>query len=107
MIELTEANTQEKVKEAGADGGYGSYANYEYLEERGIEGYIPDDHFQQYKSGVYHKEENRYHYTNFTYDAASDRYVCPEGKRLIYGKTRTEKIESCQWNHFVSLFYKR
>ncbi|MBM4066763.1 MAG: transposase [Planctomycetes bacterium] len=55
MIEQTEVNTQEKVKEVAADGGYGSYANYEYLEERGIEGYIPDDHFQQYKSGEYQK----------------------------------------------------
>ena len=35
MIEKTELNTQEKVKEVGADSGYGSYANYEYLEERG------------------------------------------------------------------------
>ncbi|MDN3511207.1 MAG: transposase [Candidatus Jettenia sp.] len=101
MIEKTEANTQEKVKEVGADGGYGSYANYEYLEERGIEGYIPDDHFQQYKSGEYQKEENRYHYTNFIYDAASDSYVCPEGKWLTYWKTRTNKTEGRQWNHKV------
>ena len=101
MIEKTELNTQEKVKEVGADSGYGSYANYEYLEERGIEGYIPDDHFRQYKSGEYQKEENRYHYTNFTYDSASDSYVCPEGKRLVYWKTRTNKTDSRQWNHKV------
>ena len=56
MIEKTELNTQEKVKEVGADSGYGSYANYEYLEERGIEGYIPDDHFRQYKSGEYQRK---------------------------------------------------
>ncbi len=93
MIEQTELNTQEKVKEVAADCGYGSYANYEYLEERGIEGYIPDDHFRQYKSGEYQKEENRYHYTNFTYDSASDSYVCPEGKRLTYWKTRTNKTD--------------
>ena len=101
MIEQTEVTTREKVKEVAADGGYGSYANYEYLEERGIEGYIPDDHFQQYKSGAYQKEENRYHYTNFTYDAASDSYVCPEWNRLTYWKTRTQKTESRQWNHKV------
>ena len=35
------------------------------------------------------KEEHRYHYTNFTYDAVSNSYVCPEGKRLTYWKTRT------------------
>ena len=62
-----------------ADSGYGSYSNYEYLDQKGIDGYVPDDHFQQYKSGEYQKEDNRYHYSNFTYDALSDSYVCPEG----------------------------
>lgn len=101
VIEQTELNTQEKVKEVAADCGYGSYANYEYLEQREIDGYVPDSNFQQYKSGEYKKEENRYHYTNFTYDAASDSYVCPEGKRLTYWKTRTNKTESRQWNHKI------
>jgi transposase len=101
MIEQTESNTQEKVKEVAADCGYGSYANYEYLEQREIDGYVPDSNFQQYKSGEYKKEENRYHYSNFTYDSASDSYVCPEGKRLTYWKTRTNKTDSRQWNHKV------
>ncbi|GJQ23597.1 MAG: hypothetical protein HBSAPP01_13870 [Candidatus Brocadia sapporoensis] len=30
LVEKTEANTQEKVKEVAADCGYESYANYEY-----------------------------------------------------------------------------
>src|SRR3972149_3806136 len=60
VIEQVESNTQEKVKEVAADCGYGSYANYEYLEQRGIDGYVPDSNFQQYKSGEYEKEENRY-----------------------------------------------
>ncbi|MEB2309606.1 MAG: hypothetical protein OZ917_09945, partial [Candidatus Brocadiaceae bacterium] len=81
MMEQTESNTQEKIKEVATDCGYGSYANYEYLEQREIDGYVPDDHFQQYKSGEYQKEEHRYHYSNFPYDSASDSYVCPEGKR--------------------------
>ncbi len=101
VIEQTESNTQEKVKEVAADCGYGSYAQYEYLEQRGIDGYVPDSNFQQYKSGAYEKEENRYHYTNFAYDSASDRYVCPEGKRLTYWKTRTNKTDSREWHHKV------
>ena len=68
VIEQTELNTQGKVKEVAADCGYGSYANYEYLEQREIDGYVPDSNFQQYKSGEYEKEENRYHYSNFKYD---------------------------------------
>src|SRR3989337_827742 len=101
VIEQVESNTQEKVKEVAADCGYGSYANYEYLEQREIDGYVPDSNFQQYKSGEYEKEENRYHYSNFKYDSASDSYVCPEGKRLTYWKTRTNKTDSRQWNHKV------
>src|SRR3990167_6256292 len=73
MIEQTESNNQGKVKEVAADCGYGSYANYEYPEQREIDGYVPDSNFQQYKSGEDEKEENRYHYSNFTYDAARDR----------------------------------
>lgn len=68
MVEQTESNTQETVKKTAADSGYGSYANCEYLEQRGIDGYFPDDHFQQYKSREYQKEENRYRYSNFQYD---------------------------------------
>ncbi len=65
------------------------------------DGYVPDRNFQHYKSGEYEKEENRYHYTNFTYDAARDNYVCPEGKRLEYWKSRTKKTMSHQWNHKI------
>ena len=56
VIEQVESNTPEKVKEVAADCGYGSYANYEYLEQRGIDGYVPDSNFQQYKSGEYQKK---------------------------------------------------
>jgi len=101
MMEQTESNTQEKVKEVAADCGYGSYANYEYLDQRGIDGYVPDDHFQQYKSGECQKEEHRYHYSNFICDAASDRYVCSEEKRLTYGKIRIKKTDNRQCNHKV------
>ena len=101
MIEQTESNTGKKVDEATADSGYGGYASYEYLEERGIDGYVPDKYFHQYKTGEYKKEENRYHYSNFKYDASADSYICPEGKRLKYCKTRKKKTKSRQWNHKV------
>ena len=101
MIEQAELNTGKKVEEVSADSGYGGYASCEYLEKREIDGYVPDMYFHQYKSGEYQKEENRYHYSNFKYDAASDSYMCPEGKRLTYWKTRKKKTESRQWNHKV------
>lgn len=101
MIEQTETNTNEEVKEVAADSGYGSYSNYEYLEQRGIDGYVPDFYFQQYKTGEYKKEENHYHYSNFQYNESTNSYVCPEGKRLAYWKTRKNKSGSRQWNHKV------
>ncbi len=101
MIEQTETNIKETVEEVAADSGYGSYATYEYLEEKGIDGYVPDDHFRQYKSGEYEKEENRYHYSNFKYDESTDSYICPEGKPLKYWKTRKNKTRRRQWNHKV------
>ncbi len=101
MIEQTETNIKETVEEVAADSGYGSYANYEYLEQKEIDGYVPDDHFQQYKNGEYEKEENRYHYSNFKYDESTDSYICPEGKPLKYWKTRKNRTRKRQWNHKV------
>lgn len=101
MIEQTELNTGKRVDEATADSGYGDYASYEYLEERGIDGYVPDMYFHQYKLGEYKKEENRYHYSNFTYEESTDSYLCPEGKKLKFSKVRKKKTKTRQWNHKV------
>ena len=99
LIEQSESNSTEEVKEASADCGYGNYETYEYLEEKGIDGYVPDLQFQQYKTGKF--KDDRYHYSNFEYDESMDSYTCPEGKRLKYWKTRTNKTKKRQWNHKV------
>jgi transposase len=100
-IEKAEANTGQAVKEVLGDSGYHSYENYEYLDQKKIDGYIPDQDFQKYKTGVYQREENRYHYTNFRYDEETDSYICPEGQRLSYCRTRKKKSKSRKWNHKV------
>ena len=99
MIEQSESNSDEKVKESTADCGYGNYETYEYLEKKGIEGYVPDLQFDQYKKGKF--KEDRYHYSNFEYDETTNSYTCPEGKLLKYWKTRTNKTKKRQWNHNV------
>ena len=99
MIEQSESNSNEEVKEATADCGYGNHENYEFLEGHGIDGYVPDLKFQQYKKGMF--KEDRYHYSNFEYDESTNSYTCPEGKRLKYWKTRTNKTKERQWNHNV------
>jgi len=99
MIEQSESNSNEKVEESTADCGYGNYETYEYLDEKGIDGYVPDLQFHQYKKGKL--KEDRYHYSNFEYNESTDSYTCPEGKRLKYWKTRTNKTKKRQWNHKV------
>jgi transposase len=101
MIEQSESNTEQEVEEVVADSGYGSYANYEYLENKRIDGYVPDNYFQKFKTGEYDKEENRYHHTNFTFDSSTNSYICPEGKTLKIWKTRMNKTKSREWNHNV------
>lgn len=88
MIEATEEVTGEQVKEIIADSGYASYDNFEYLSEKGKEGYIPDQYFEKVKHGEYDKPENKYHKENFTYDKEKDLYICPEGKELRFYKDR-------------------
>lgn len=99
MIEKSESNTKQRVEEITADCGYGSYENYEYLEQKKIDGYVPDNDFHKFKSGEYDKEDKRYHLSNFKYDPSTDSYICPEGRRLNYWKTRKNKTKSRQWNH--------
>ena len=101
MIEKNESNVGGALEDITADSGYSSYDNYEYLEAKGINGFVPDQYFHKYKSGEYEKEENRYHHTNFKYDESDDSYICPEGKKLVYWKTRTKKSKTRQWNHKV------
>jgi transposase len=101
MIEQTETNTREPVEEVVADSGYGNYTSYEYLEEKGIDGYVPDNNFRQYKNGEYDTEGNRYHYSNFKYNESTDSYICPEGKPLTYWKSRKNKTKKRQWHHKV------
>jgi transposase len=101
MIDQSESNIKQEVKEVAADSGYGSYANYEYLENKQIDGYVPDNYFQKFKAGEYDKKENAYHYTNFTFDSSRNCYICPEGKTLKFWKARRNKTKSRNWNHNV------
>ena len=88
MIEKTEENTSRKVREVLADAGYSSYDNYEYLNDKNIDGYIPDDHFSQVNSKSYKQTSKRYHHENFMFDKNNNCYICPEGKNLKFYKKR-------------------
>jgi len=80
MVEAVEQNLGTLPQEASADAGYSSYENLEYIQQRGLDAYIPDDFFVVLeKKG---ESEKRYHKSNFQYDEMRDVYICPEGQDL-------------------------
>jgi transposase len=82
LVEETEENTGEKPLEVLGDSGFSSYENLQYLEEREIEGYIPDQRLESLRRGrCQHPEFQR---DRFRYDEREDKYRCPMGKPLSY-----------------------
>jgi transposase len=88
MIEATEQNTGNKVKEVYADAGYSSFENYREIGERKIDAYIPDQEYEKLKE----HSENPYDKQYFQYDGRTDSYRCPQGWKLIYFKTRHDRF---------------
>ena len=77
-----EENTGDIPTAILADSGFSSYENLQYLEERDIEGYIPDQKMESIRKGTYKHPE--FHKSRFAHDEESDRYTCPMGKMLPY-----------------------
>ena len=69
-------------KAAVADAGYGSYTNYMYLLTHGISPYVKYNTYRLEKQ----KGISRYNSLNFRFDG--DKYICPEGKQLVFEKER-------------------
>ena len=84
MIEQTEENIGEKIEKINADSGYASLANYEELEKRQIDTYMPDRGFIMEKEGKLKDEKNRFCRGNFRYEKENDCYLCPAHKRLSF-----------------------
>ena len=77
MVEASQENTGEKVKEVSADAGYYKINEIEKLEEQGVECYVAINVSQ---SQVKDKEQG----LQFTYLPEEDRYLCGEGRSLKY-----------------------
>ena len=84
LTEQVEANTGEIPVSLLADSGFSSYENLQYLEKRGIEGYIPDQRMESIRKGT--SKHPEFHKGRFTYDEKSNTYTCPLGKTLRYKK---------------------
>jgi transposase len=82
LVEQTEENTGDKPLEVLGDSGFSSYENLEYLEGKGIEGYMPDQGMESLRKGSRRHQE--FHRSRFRYDKTEDCYICPMGKPLPY-----------------------
>lgn len=82
LVEQTEENTGDKPLEVLGDSGFSSYENLEYLEGKGIEGYMPDQGMESLRKGSRRHQE--FYRSRFRYDKAEDCYICPMGKPLPY-----------------------
>ncbi|SFF30802.1 IS1182 family transposase [Spirosoma endophyticum] len=67
-----------------ADAGYCSGENYEQLEARGLDGFIPPH-------GKYKDERSGFHY-----DIPSDSYTCSQGKRLGFDRLVVDKQDNAK-----------
>lgn len=68
------------TKVISADAGYGSQANYEFLEVKNIKGYVKYNYFH-YDQKIKVKN-NPFLVQNLFYNAQEDFYVCPIGQRM-------------------------
>lgn len=88
-----------------ADGGYGSEPNYQYvMEDLKKKALITYDMYRKEQQRKYQKDP--FKISNWAYDATSNSYTCPNGKRLNYqydsthtdqnGFKRQFKIYECE-----------
>lgn len=93
LLKNTMENLQEEdlqVEEVLADAGYSSGHALQVLEDLNITGYIPN--FGQYKASR----------EGFIYDAANDRYVCSQGKYLLFKKITHRKRDNFKTRSYRS-----
>lgn len=82
LTEQVEKTIGDRPAEILGDSGYSSYENLEYLESKGIDGYIPDQRMESIRKGTTSHPE--FHKGKFKYDKTTDAYTCPMGKVVAY-----------------------
>ena len=81
-------------KRAGADAGYGSEENYEYLEQKGIEAFVKYPGYYAECTGKGKNQKNPFYWQNLYYNKEQDYFVCPMGQHLTYQKTVKQKTKT-------------
>ncbi|AKB30490.1 Mobile element protein [Methanosarcina siciliae T4/M] len=72
-----------------ADAGYFSYGNLEFLQEEGIDAYIPDNFYKAEKEG----KTRKFRKSLFTYDEEKDCYYCPAAFEIPFTRIQKRKGE--------------
>lgn len=83
MYEQVIENTGKKPEEVSADCGYYDGENYMYIEQNGIDAYIPDQMFEKETDEEGNIKISKFDRRNFTYNKEDDTYSCPAGKKLV------------------------
>jgi len=81
--------TGKDPKKLSADSGYGNQENYEYLKKKKIKNFVKYTYFHKEQKKSF--QEQKYNWQNMPYDEINDEFICPEGKKLKYSQTKTEK----------------
>jgi transposase len=83
QIELAEENLGGLLEgtKLSMDNGYFNGPNLRYLEEKGVDGYIPDSKQAQETKGK-KMEDCPYSKEKFDYDEEKDQFICPNGEIL-------------------------
>jgi transposase len=93
LLKNTITNLQQgdlRIEEVLADAGYSSGEALQALEDNHIEGYIPN--FGQYKNSR----------EGFVFDKENDRYICSQGKYLVFKKISTSHGGTYKMRHYRS-----
>ena len=81
-LELLETIQAPKPRNVGADAGYGSEENYEFLEKAGIEAYVKYSGYYKERKG----KASRWHFPPSTlyYHETEDYFICPMGQKMKF-----------------------
>jgi transposase len=84
QLEMTEENVGKLPKETkvSADNGYFTGDNLRYLEEKKLDGYIPDGNLATKMKGN-KRNDSLYSKDKFEYDGERDCFICPNGDVLV------------------------
>lgn len=99
-LALLESIDAPKPKRVGADAGYGSEENYEYLDEHDIEAYVKyPGYYAEGKKNKKYPFHQRYLY----YNEVEDYFICPMGQKMIYQFT-TNKTTSTGYQQKIRCY---